>query len=250
MKLCDRPFAMLRRTGSWAAPLLLIITIVVVPVTNGWMKTFQLVLLTAAMTAWLAALWRWRIAFVLVSFILLAATLGLVFLPGRNADSPRSLSDAFTTAMLRYEGVPYWWGGESGRGIDCSGLIRRGMMDAALSEGLRHLDGSLLRAAADLWWHDCSAEALGEGYRGYTEPVTRAQSLNALDHKLVAPGDLAVSAGGAHILAYLGEGRWIQADPSAQSVIVEAVPSTNGWFHTQVKVVRWRRLARSRSTPG
>jgi hypothetical protein len=58
----------------------------------------------------------------------------------------------------------------------------------------------------------------------------------------VKVGDLAVAAHGLHILAYLGDGRWIQADPNAGKVIIEAVPSKNSWMQGPVKIVRWRVL--------
>jgi len=117
--------------------------------------------------------------------------------------------------------------------------VRAGMMDACLKEGMRTWDGGLVRRALDLWWHDESAKALGEGYRDYTTPVTAAPSLNELDVSKVQAGDLAVAARGLHILAYLGDGRWIQADPNVGEVIVEKVPSKNSWMQGPVKIVRW-----------
>jgi hypothetical protein len=56
----------------------------------------------------------------------------------------------------------------------------------------------------------------------------------------VLQGDMAVTNGGAHILAYLGDRKWIQADPSANKVIVESIPSNNGWFKRRVNIVRWK----------
>jgi cell wall-associated NlpC family hydrolase len=212
-----------------------------VPVTNSKMKLFQVLLLAVTIIAWLIA---FRPKARVLAVLVIAAVAGLFILPARDAASRQTLPAAHARAMLRYNGSTYWWGGENALGIDCSGLIRRGAIDALMREGLRNLDGGLLRAAPDLWWHDTSADALGEGYRGYTVPITKAKSLNDLDHSLVKPGDLAVTGGGSHILAYLGDQQWIQADPSANKVIVETAPSKNGWFQRQVKIVRWRWLHR------
>jgi hypothetical protein len=241
MKLTDKPSRMLHRTMLWSAPLLLGITVLLVPVTNSWMKVFQLGLLAVTVVAWMVWLRRWPMVFYLALALILATAI-VFFLPGNKRHAQPDLPARFADAMLRYQGTTYWWGGESKRGIDCSGLIRRGMMDATLQQGLRKLDGAMLRVSADLWWHDCSADALGEGYRGYTVPVSKAASLNALDHGEVRVGDLAIAGGGSHILAYLGDMRWIQADPTAQSVIAETAPSKNGWFKGNVKIVRWRWL--------
>jgi hypothetical protein len=231
---------MLRRIALWAAPLLLLITIFLVPVTNSKVKLFQVGLLIVTLVSWLIAL---RPKLRLLVIAVLVAVGGLFCLPARDAASRKMLAAAHARAMLRYKGSTYWWGGENALGIDCSGLIRRGAIDALMHEGLVNLDGGLLRAAPDLWWHDTSAEALGEGYRGYTVPVTKAKSLNDLDHSLVRPGDLAVTGGGTHILAYLGDKQWIQADPTEGKVIVETAPSKNGWFKGAIQVVRWRWLA-------
>ena len=113
------------------------------------------------------------------------------------------------------------------------------MMDAAFLEGLKHLDGSLLRFSADLWWHDCSAEALGDGHRGYTMSLRHEPSLNSIDPATLQPGDLAITGGGSHILAHLGGGCWIQADPTVGKVTTETAPSRNGWFQGKVHLVRW-----------
>jgi hypothetical protein len=240
MRLADKPGVMLRRITPWAAPLLLLITVYLVPVTNSKMKLFQVGLLMVTVVSWLTAL-RPKMRLLVIAAIMMVA--GLFCLPARDAASHEMLAAAHARAMLRYQGSTYWWGGENALGIDCSGLIRRGAIDALMREGLVNLDGGLLRAASDLWWHDTSAEALGEGYRGYTLPVTKAKSLNELDHALVEPGDMAIAGGGAHILAYLGDKQWIQADPSANKVIVETAPSTNGWFKGAIQVVRWRWVA-------
>jgi hypothetical protein len=60
-------------------------------------------------------------------------------------------------------------------------------------------------------------------------------------------GDLAVTADGIHVMAYLGSSRWVEADPFARKVI-ELVSSTdNPWFRTPVVFVRWKWLGASES---
>jgi cell wall-associated NlpC family hydrolase len=139
--------------------------------------------------------------------------------------------------------VTYYWGGESGHGIDCSGLIRRGLIDALFWRGLRTCDAALVRGALDLWWHDCSASNLGEQQGGITAAVLETPSINALDHARISPGDLAVTKNGIHIMAYLGANRWIEADPLAGRVLTVTAPSQeNGWFDTPMRIVRWSLL--------
>jgi hypothetical protein len=54
---------------------------------------------------------------------------------------------------------------------------------------------------------------------------------------------LAVTADGVHVLAYLGQGQWIQADPGVHRVIIEhATTSRSSWFDARVKVRRWKVL--------
>jgi len=59
---------------------------------------------------------------------------------------------------------------------------------------------------------------------------------------LLKPGDLAVTADGIHIMAYLGNRIWIEADPNMHKVIEVAVPTSNQWFNTPVVFVRWKWL--------
>lgn len=67
--------------------------------------------------------------------------------------------------------------------------------------------------------------------------------INAIDSSLILPGDMAVTANGIHILAYIGENRWIEADPGVEKVIVVEVPDeTNHWFNTPVVLIRWNQL--------
>ncbi len=44
-------------------------------------------------------------------------------------------------------------------------------------------------------------------------------------------------------MAYLGDNRWIEADPGIGRVVIVLVPSSdNGWFRTPMKIVRWNVL--------
>ena len=178
-------------------------------------------------------------------FILTAILLGLALffnLPGRPF-SKKGLEQRYLEALASFDGVPYVWGGESHRGIDCSGLVRRSWQNALLKEGVFTINPALVRAAVDLWWNDTTAEQIGQGYGGRVSPVTTCPSINALDHSLLQPGDMAVTASGGHILGYLGNNQWIEADPLDLKVLILSAPDkTNAWFTTPMTIVRWRPL--------
>jgi hypothetical protein len=168
----------------------------------------------------------------------------VVAAPTRSHDVS-ALREEYVRALRSYESVPYVWGGESRRGIDCSGLVRCGMIAAAKSHGLATLNPGLLRESFLLRWNDSSAKALKEEHRSKTRLLFMARSLNETRHEALRPGDMAVTSNGVHVLAYLGERTWIEADPSelnGNRVITLTVPSRSAWFNTPVHLVRWRQL--------
>jgi hypothetical protein len=146
----------------------------------------------------------------------------------------------YVYCLQRYESVSYLWGAEGRTAIDCSGLIRQGYIDALWSYGLRTFNGALVREGLLLWIHDCSAKALRDGYRLWTRQVMEAGSINSLDGSTLEPGDFAVTRNGVHCLAYLGDGKWIQADPVARKVVINRMPvADSAWFEAPVCIMRW-----------
>lgn len=117
--------------------------------------------------------------------------------------------------------------------------MRRGWIDALVIAGIRTRDPQLVRLAIRLWWMDTTANGLGDGH-----DTIAVQSIPASlpPVETLQAGDLAISAGGVHILAYLGQDQWIDADPSAGKVRI--LPTgENPWLADPVKVVRWKWLA-------
>ena len=53
--------------------------------------------------------------------------------------TPEPLREEYIASLRRYTGKKYVWGGEGMLGVDCSGLIRRGMIDALFCRGVRTL---------------------------------------------------------------------------------------------------------------
>jgi cell wall-associated NlpC family hydrolase len=176
----------------------------------------------------------------------LPATVGvLLLLPSRGIDR-EALRGDYLRQTESYQGVRYVWGGENRVGIDCSGLPRKALRNALLSYGLTRLDGGALRAYLEQWWFDASAKALSEGYRGYTVPVGISGKIRTMDYGRLLPGDLAVTGGGVHVLCYLGNDRWIQADPGVGRVVdCDGRRDPNHWFDVPVTVHRWAVLSRS-----
>jgi len=163
-----------------------------------------------------------------------------VVAPGRAFSIPQ-LRAANTHELFVYDGTRYIWGGENRIGIDCSGLIRRALINASLEQSVMTANPRLVRFALSLWWHDCTARDLGLGVRGLTSPVTSERSINALDASKLEPGDLAVTSNGVHILAYAGGNTWVEADPNLGRVTVVRVPDkSNGWFNVPVNIARWQ----------
>ncbi len=176
------------------------------------------------------------------ALIVAALGLGIALLPGKPARA-ESLRPKYLAALARFEGTRYLWGGEGRLGIDCSGLPRRALRSALIEEGLRTFNPALFRQAFNHWWHDASARALAGGYRGYTVPLNIEGVIQKLDPAPLLPGDLAITCDGIHVLIYLGEHRWIQADPGAQKVVTQdSRTDRNAWFQAPVQLYRWRLL--------
>jgi len=160
-------------------------------------------------------------------------------LPGRPIQA-NELRAEYVKGMKQLVGTKYVWGGESSLGIDCSGLPRKALRDALLSYGFRHLNGGALRMFAQHWWYDASANALAQGYRNYTMPLEPHGTIQQMDYSGLLPGDLAVTARGVHILAYIGDDQWIQADPGIGVVaILSGHNDKNRWFEVQVTTYCW-----------
>ena len=179
-----------------------------------------------------------RFAILLSAFVIT----GFLICPGRNYTT-ESLRTAYVASLRSFEGTRYIWGGENKRGIDCSGLVRAGLIKASWQQGLETLNPRLVRYSLSLWWHDSTAKAMGEEYRQQTKHVLKAASINSLDQHKVLPGDIAVTASGVHVLACLGNGEWIEADPIPGKVIVVKIPAVkNPWFEEPVNIMRWTLL--------
>jgi hypothetical protein len=236
--VCFRLFRLL-----WFGAVTLLLVFAMVPVSNRLTRTGAVGTLIVVWLGLLVLTWRIRP----VRLTLLAITVacgGFLALPERKVPDPELLRSDYLAGLRRYDGVSYSWGGENPVGIDCSGLIRRGLIDSLFLRGLRSFDAGLVRRAIRLWWNDCTANKLGDG-GGLTVPVIEAESINELDHSKVLPGDLGIVSGGAHIMAYLGGNQWIEADPTVGRVITVPVPAgNNGWFESRTKVVRWNLLQR------
>lgn len=237
VKIKSRPYL----TSSWLLLWPLIIWCFWTPIPFTFLKLAVLVSMTLLWVgAWALFPRGRRLCAIIVTLVL---TISLW--PSRPVDSAQ-LSRSYVAFLFRYQNTPYVWGGENARGIDCSGLIRRAMVDSLLSQGWKTRNPALWREAATIWWRDCSALEMKKGYSGRINQRFKTRRLNGLDTSQLQIGDLAVMGSGAHVLAFIGHNSWIQADPNlangGNKVIVTEAPSESGWFGQGVVICRWKIL--------
>ena len=175
----------------------------------------------------------------LVAVLLVAAV--VTFKPVQPKPPEQVRSD-YVEALRRYEGVRYVWGGETKRGVDCSGIVRAAWVDSQLRLGAKSASATPIRNAFATWWFDASAKELGAGYRARTVELHQSKSIRANQDRALSPGDFAIVANGTHALAYLGNHEWIQADPSAQKVIIVSTTNRNTWLDAPAVFMRWSAL--------
>jgi hypothetical protein len=159
-------------------------------------------------------------------------------LPGKPID-PDFLRADYVKRMRGFEHTKYVWGGENALGIDCSGLPRRALRDALWSEGLHRANGSAFRMWLEQWWFDSSARAMSQGYRGRTRSLGVSGPLWELDKAPLLPGDLAVRTDGRHVVIYLGDHRWIEADPGRGKVRSWRPAPADGPWYDPMTLHRW-----------
>jgi len=225
----------------WLVLCAALLGLLIYPVRSGLVRV---AVATLWIFVWAGALWIFRRRRVVRYPLLALAALAvlLLCLPGRAGD-PASLRKAYTASLRPFEDAPYVWGGENGVGIDCSGLVRQGLIRANIKHGLLSLNGDLLREALSLWWHDCTAASLHDEYRDKTRFLFEAPSINELDHTALLPGDIALTSAGRHTLAYLGDRTWIEADPALGRVVIVKIPSADiPSFKGPARLMRWRQL--------
>jgi len=189
---------------------------------------------------WLSWSRRWVRWSLIALYLLLTVSISLPYRPQINRSK---LQMKYCKDLETYTGCKYVWGGEGRFAMDCSGLVRRGLEDALVGQGIRTLNPFLIRQGILLWWNDTTAKALGEGYDGRTRLITIAPTLNTLNYSMLKPGDLGVTEHGIHVMAYLGDRKWIGADPGEKRVTIFKIPEKrNAYFSTPMKIMRWKVL--------
>lgn len=215
-----------------------LIAMTVWPYHDGALRYGLPLSLMAAWSAGLSLVWRRKLPKMML--LVLPLILAMPFALPEKPLEPGKLHTCYISALRRLEGTPYLWGGESSCGIDCSGLPRRALRDALWEIGWETRNGAAFREWARQWWFDSSARALGGNYRGFTRPLGIVGKLRDLDPAHLAPGDLAVTSDGLHVIVFLGNGEWIQADPGPWKVAIGKPESDeNPWFSSHVRMHRW-----------
>jgi len=212
--------------------------LIVYPVSTLWTRVSGVVLLLTTLARIFVIVRRMRVLRN-TYFGVLGLALLLVLSPARNYDAV-ALNIEFLKELRRYEGTRYVWGGESRFGIDCSGLVRCGLMNALVKQGVLTFNGGLIRSAIAFWWNDCTAGDFSQGDDELTALRFKTQALESFDRSQLVAGDLAANR--VHVMVYIGDDQWIEADPNAAKVIVTKTTPQLLWFREPMHIVRLQLL--------
>jgi len=231
-KQCERYWRLL-----WRIQIPVLIILAAWPVSYGITRAAIVVLMLGIWAGALLLFWKNKYVRSACGVLILVAI--AVFAAPDRKFSRSDLRQKYSTELQHYLATKYVWGGENSFGIDCSGLVRRPLITAHLKLGLASLNPTLLREGMALWWFDASARALRDGYRGKTKQLFESNSIKEIDHTSIQPGEFAITSDGIHALAYLGNERWIEADPALGKVVILPIAEENVWLKRPVSVMRW-----------
>lgn len=227
----------------WISLFFIVITMFVFPISIGLTRLGIVVGFILLLCGGSYLFWRTiylRILFLLITMVILT----IIFVPGHN-ENPKQLQNEYVQSLLEYENVRYIWGGENKIGIDCSGLVREGFINANIKIGVKTLNPKLIKRAFFIWWYDCSADALGKSYKQMTKLVFKSQSMDELDYNNIMQGDIIVPEKGFHTFAYIGNNTWIEANPDkGKTVTISSEKRSKEWKNIPIKVLRWSELSK------
>lgn len=228
--------------GVWGVLVLALAALLAFPMRSKMIRLVIVALFFVIGIGLLVLTWRNKgVRYSLLAFWL-AGTV-FVSLPGRRVMDVEGLRGIYVSKLKSYDGTRYVWGGENHLGIDCSGLVRIGLADALFEYGLRHLDPSAVRSGFYLWWRDSNAIDLGRPASVLTTLLGDGALTTLSAGRNQLAGDLAVTQAGSHVLAYLGGGMWIEAEPGVGSThIFDLNGKFNYLAEQEVRFVRWTYL--------
>ncbi|MEN6371484.1 MAG: NlpC/P60 family protein [Armatimonadota bacterium] len=188
-------------------------------------------------------LYKWKNIRYTGLILLLLCVIWTIF--GGGAVKTDDLRDAYIEQLLAYRNTPFAWGGETKRGVDCSGLARTAFWQAMLKHGVRTNNPRLFGPYLwRFWWLDMSAKAMKDNEYGYTVTIDKADRIVGYNPTKLKKGDLAIVVN-MHVLIYLGDNRWIEACPDDNKVVIKSstVDTDHPWFNAgPVTFLRWSML--------
>src|SRR5258708_16597110 len=123
---------------------LLVLSLWYSPFVDFPIRVFTLMVALLILVELLFCIWRFRtLRWTLIT--LYAASAAFFLFPSHLPENRSDLRASYCNALNSYVGCRYFWGGVSYFGIDCSGLVQKGLEDGLVTRGLLTLNPSLVR---------------------------------------------------------------------------------------------------------